>query len=381
MTAVKRAAEAAERTERTAAAERSRASAAAAATRAATAAAAAAAEHQVAAAPAHAAEVASREASPGSGRRCAARPSAHAAADSHRLVRSQRSPPHPPAGSSAGGSTGGSDARPTALVRSGSTAAKPHDPGRALREAEKRAARKARLLVAQRNAGLDNYGATRSAVYPGWQAAKPNTAGFGSNEGRFAGYWRSPYHRDPTPLVGGPAAYEHDAPGLSHPKPGLVAAVVATTNPFRVRRSSRPHEPALPCVTTHNRPTIGPTCREGDALTCAVVSCVVVWRVVRSMARRMVCAIRRASVSRRSTTGECRPRSLRTLCTHGRPSRPRADDAAELQMLSYAATSFPIPRGKRGRAPWRRSPPPIPRGRLLHPTILSGAASLLTWRC
>ena len=108
-----------------------------------------------------------------------------------------------------------------------------YDPGRALREAEARAARKNRVKVAELNAGLENYGATRSPAFPGWQAARSNSAAFGSRDARFGAFWRDSKHRDPTPHVGGPAAYECDVVGRANPKPSIGTLVASTKNPFR----------------------------------------------------------------------------------------------------------------------------------------------------
>ena len=108
------------------------------------------------------------------------------------------------------------------------------DPRRALREAERRAARKERLEVEERNAGMESYGTRRSKVAPGWQAARPNTSGFGSNEGRFEAYWRAPGNRDPTPVVTGPGTYEHDVVGRGSSLPTTIRAAAAfSKNPFR----------------------------------------------------------------------------------------------------------------------------------------------------
>lgn len=112
--------------------------------------------------------------------------------------------------------------------------AAPTDPRRALREAERRNARKTRLDEAERNAGLDSYGARRTAAAPGWQAARANTAGFGCNEGRFAAYWRAPGHKTVTSPVVGPGAYEHDPQGGGGSvAPTIRAASAASVNPFR----------------------------------------------------------------------------------------------------------------------------------------------------
>ena len=118
-----------------------------------------------------------------------------------------------------------------------SVAEESFNPRKALVEAERRAIRKREVEISERNAGLENYGATR-ATRKGppslpWQACRANTSGFGSNESRFAGYWRAPAHMDQTPHVGGPAAYDQDAVGHAHPAPTVYAAAATSMNPFR----------------------------------------------------------------------------------------------------------------------------------------------------
>ena len=67
-----------------------------------------------------------------------------------------------------------------------SVAEESFNPRKALVEAERRAIRKREVEISERNAGLENYGATR-ATRKGppslpWQACRANTSGFGSNE-------------------------------------------------------------------------------------------------------------------------------------------------------------------------------------------------------
>ena len=123
------------------------------------------------------------------------------------------------------------------LQRRDSPSARAADPRRALREAERRACRKFHVTVVEQNAGLDNYGATRSPAFPGWQAARANSSGFGASDARFGSYARA--HSDPTPDVGGPAAYEVEVAGAGASIPSTIrASATASTNPFRCARAA-----------------------------------------------------------------------------------------------------------------------------------------------
>jgi uncharacterized membrane protein YgcG len=134
-------------------------------------------------------------------------------------------------------STGAGSPSSHALLAARSAAlesAAPTNPRRALREAEHRSARRAFLDIEERNAGLDDYCARRTAPAPGWQSPFANTAGFGSRDTRFAAYWRAPAHKPQTSVVVGPGVYELDPPGSSASLGSTIrASTAAAVNPFR----------------------------------------------------------------------------------------------------------------------------------------------------